>query len=176
MASDSASSFLKRNRPPRVNISYADPYDAEKLVELPFVMGVMADLSGNASPIEKAPVAERDFTDVTNSTLDDYISSITPGLSFNVENALDPDSTDRLGVNLEFKKMSDFGPAEIARQVPALNKLLEAREQLANLARYMNGKSKAQDHIRALLDDPDLMAALAARAGNDDEDAAEDKE
>lgn len=175
MASDSASGFLKRNRPPRVNISYADPYDSEKMVELPFMMGVMADLSGNASPIEKDPVADRDFTDVTNSTLDDYVASVTPGLSFNVENTLDPDSTDRLGVNLEFSKMSDFGPAEIARQVPALNKLLEAREQLANLARYMNGKSKAQDHIRALLDDPDLMAALAERAGGDDEDEAKEE-
>ncbi len=174
MASDSASGFLKRNRPPRVNISYADPYDSEKMVELPFMMGVMADLSGNASPIEKSPVAERDFTDVTNSTLDDYVASITPGLSFNVENTLDPDSTDRLGVNLEFSKMGDFGPAEIARQVPALNKLLEAREQLANLARYMNGKSKAQDHIRALLDDPDLMAALAARSAGDDEEEAKE--
>lgn len=173
MASDSASGFLKRNRPPRVNISYADPYDSEKMVELPFMMGVMADLSGNASKVEKAPVADRDFTDVTNSTLDDYVSSVAPGLSFNVENTLDPDSTDRLGVELHFDKMADFSPGEIARQVPALNKLLEAREQLANLARYMNGKSKAQDHIRALLDDPELMAALAARAGDDEEDAEE---
>ena len=175
MASDSASGFLKRNRPPRVNISYADPYDAEKMVELPFMMGVMADLSGNASPVEKDPVADRDFTDVTNSTLDDYVNSVKPGLSFNVENTLDADSTDRLGVNLEFSKMGDFGPAEIARQVPALNKLLEAREQLANLARYMNGKSKAQDHIRALLDDPDLMAALAARSGGDDDEDAKEE-
>lgn len=174
MASDSASGFLKRNRPPRVNISYADPYDSEKMVELPFMMGVMADLSGNASPIEKDPVADRDFADVTNSTLDDYVASVKPGLSFNVENTLDPNSTDRLGVNLEFDKMADFSPGEIARQVPALSKLLEAREQLANLARYMNGKSKAQDHIRALLDDPDLMAALAERAGSDDDEEKDD--
>lgn len=176
MASDSATGFIKRNRPPRVNISYEDPYDSEKVVELPFVMGVMADLSGNASKVEKMPLADRDFTDVTGSTLDDYVSSVAPGLSFNVENTLDEDSTDRLGVNLDFSSMDDFGPAAVARQVPALNKLLEAREQLANLARYMNGKSKAQDHIRALLDDPELMAALADRAGSDDDedDAGED--
>ncbi len=173
MASDSATGFIKRNRPPRVNISYADPYDAEKVVELPFVMGVMADLSGNASPVEKEAIGDRDFTDVTNSTLDAYVASVNPGLSFNVENKLDPDSTDRLGVNLEFKSMDDFGPAQVARQVPALKKLLEAREQLANLARYMNGKSKAQDHIRALLDDPELMAALAERAGSDDDEDGE---
>ena len=170
MASDSATGFIKRNRPPRVHISYQDPYDSQKVVELPFVMGVMADLSGNASPIEKEPLAERDFTDVTGSTLDAYVASVTPGLSFNVENRLDPDSTDRLGVNLQFKSMDDFGPAAVARQVPALKKLLEAREHLANLSRYMNGKSKAQDHIRELLNDPELMAALAARAGSDDDD------
>ena len=176
MASDSATGFIKRNRPPRVQIAYEDPYDSEKMVELPFVMGVMADLSGNASPIEKEPLAERNFTDVTGSTLDDYVASIKPGLSFNVQNKLDPDSTDRLGVNLEFNSMADFGPAQVARQVPALKKLLEAREQLANLARYMNGKSKAQDHIRALLDDPELMAALAARAGDDDDDGDDKKD
>ena len=171
MASDSASGFIKRNRPPRVNISYEDPYDSEKMVELPFVMGVMADLSGNASKVEKAPLAERDFTDVTGATLDAYMESVAPGLSFNVENTLDPSAGEKLGVNLDFSSMDDFNPAAVARQVPALNKLLEARTQLANLARYMNGKSKAQDHIRALLDDPELMAALAERAGDDDDDA-----
>lgn len=174
MASDSATGFIKRNRPPRVNISYEDPYDSEKMVELPFVMGVFSDLSGNASEVEKEPLAEREFTDVTAGTLDSYMASVAPGLSFATENKLDPDSGSKLGVNLKFESMDDFGPAAVARQVPALAKLLEAREQLANLSRYMNGKSKAQDHLRALLDDPDLMAALAARDA--DEDDATDKE
>lgn len=167
---DSATGFIKRNRPPRVNISYADPYDSEKMVELPFVMGVMADLSGNAPTVEKAAMGDREFTDVTGSTLDDYMASVGPGLSFTVENKLDPDSTDKLGVNLEFSSMDDFSPAQVARQVPAMAKLLEAREHLANLSRYMNGKSKAQDHIKALLEDPELMAALADRAGDDDDE------
>jgi type VI secretion system protein ImpB len=163
MGSDSATGFIKRNRPPRVMISYEDPYDSEKMVELPFVMGVMSDLSGNASKVEKVPMSERGFTDVTASTLDDYMKSVAPAVSFTVENTLDPEAGGKIGINLEFNSMDDFGPAAIARQVPALAKLLEAREQLANLARYMNGKSKAQDHIRALLNDPDLMAALAER-------------
>ena len=163
MASDSATGFIKRNRPPRVMISYEDPYDSEKMVELPFVMGVMSDLSGNASKVEKPAMAERGFTDVTASTLDDYMKSVAPAASFTVENTLDPETGGKIGINLEFSSMADFGPAAIAKQVPALAKLLEAREQLANLARYMNGKSKAQDHIRALLNDPDLMAALAER-------------
>lgn len=168
MASDSATGFIKRNRPPRVNISYEDPYDSEKMVELPFVMGVFSDLSGNASEVEKDPLTERDFTDVTAGTLDAYMASVQPGLSFTAENKLDPDSGSKLGVNLTFDSMDDFGPAQVARQVPALAKLLEAREQLANLSRYMNGKSKAQDHLRALLDDPDLMAALAARSADEE--------
>jgi len=173
MASDSATGFIKRNRPPRVNISYEDPYDSEKMVELPFVMGVMSDLSGNASPVEKPPVGERDFTDVTASTLDSYMASVRPGVSFAVENTLDPDSTDKLGVTLEFSQMADLEPAAIARQVPSLRKLLEAREHLANLSRYMNGKAKAQDHIKALLSDPELMAALAARSADDEDEAEE---
>lgn len=161
MASDKSTDFLKRNRPPRVNISYEDPYDSEKMVELPFVLGVMSDLSGNASEVDKPAMEERDFTDVTGSTLDDYMKSVAPGLSFNVQNEMGGEG--RLGVNLTFNSMDDFNPAEVARQVPALKKLLEARQHLANLQRYMNSKPKAQDQIRKLLNDPELMAALAER-------------
>ncbi len=160
---DSATGFIKRNRPPRVMISYADPIDANKQIELPFVMGVMSDLSGNASKIEKAPMADREFSLVSQDTLDDYMESISPGLAVNVKNTLDPEMGGKLSVNLNFKKMADLSPGEIARQVPALATLLEAREQLANLQRYMNGKSGAQDQLKALLSDPKLMAAMAER-------------
>lgn len=170
-SSDSATGFIKRNRPPRVQISYADPIDANKQVELPFVMGVMSDLSGNASKVEKPPVADREFTQVSTDTLDDYMGSVAPGLSVNVDNKLDPEMGGKMSVNLEFKKMADLSPGEIARQVPALNSLLEARQQLANLQRYMNGKSGAQDQLKALLSDPKLMAALNERRAK-----AEDKE
>lgn len=162
MASDKATDFIKRNRPPRVNISYEDPYDSEKMVELPFVMGVMSDLSGNASEVEKPAIDERDFVDVTAATLDDYMKSIAPGVSFNVENKL-AEGQGRLGVSLTFESMDDFNPAAVARQIPALKKLLEARQHLANLQRYMNSKPKAQEQIRKLLNDPELMAALAER-------------
>lgn len=162
MASDKATDFIKRNRPPRVNISYEDPYDSEKMVELPFVMGVMSDLSGNASEVEKSAIDERDFVDVTAATLDDYMKSIAPGVSFNVENKL-AEGQGRLGVSLTFESMDDFNPAAVARQIPALKKLLEARQHLANLQRYMNSKPKAQEQIRKLLNDPELMAALAER-------------
>ncbi|MDF3605038.1 type VI secretion system contractile sheath small subunit [Paracoccus sp. DMF-8] len=162
MASDKSTDFIKRNRPPRVNISYEDPYDSEKMVELPFVMGVMADLSGNASTVEKVGMEERDFVDVTAATLDEYIESVKPGITYNVDNKLG-DGQGRMGVSLEFNSMDDFNPANVARQIPALKKLLEAREHLANLQRYMNSKPKAQEQIRQLLNDPELMAALAER-------------
>ncbi len=173
MPSDSGSSFIKRNRPPRVQIAYQDPHDSEQMIELPFTMGVMSDLSGNDSKVEKPAVEEREFTDVTKDTLDDYMESVAPGLSFTVENTLDAESTDKMGVNLNFSSMDDFNPAAVARQVPALKKLLEAREQLANLQKYMSSKPKAQEHIKKLLADPDLMAALAERAGDEDEDDGE---
>lgn len=175
MPADSGSGFIKRNRPPRVQIAYADPYDSEKMVELPFVMGVLSDLSGNNPGVEKPAMEDRTFADVTKDTLDDYMESVSPGVTFTVENRLNPDSEEKLGVNLSFEKMADLEPAAVARQVPALAKLLEAREQLANLQRYMSAKPKAQAHIKKLLEDPELMAALAERAGSDDDDEDEEK-
>ncbi|MBQ2261478.1 MAG: type VI secretion system contractile sheath small subunit [Loktanella sp.] len=163
MPSDSGSGFIKRNRPPRVQIQYQDPYDSEKMVELPFVMGVMSDLSGNNPGVEQPAVEERGFADVTKDTVDDYMASIKPGMTFAVDNRLEPDSGKKLGVNLQFESLDDLEPAAIARMVPALRKLLEAREQLANLQRYIAAKPKAQEDLKRLLNDPELLSVLAAR-------------
>ena len=171
MASDKATDFLKRNRPPRVQISYEDPYDSEKLVELPFVMGIMSDLSGNASKVEKPEIEERDFRDVTAATLDQFVADVAPGVAFMTEDKLSGGENTKLGVELHFSSMEDFNPARIAMQVEPLKKLLEARMQLANLQRYMAGKPKAMEQIQKLLADPELMAALAARGGDEEKDA-----
>ncbi|MGI9353718.1 MAG: type VI secretion system contractile sheath small subunit [Rhizobiaceae bacterium] len=160
MSSDSGQKFIKRNRPPRVQISYEDPYDADQQVELPFVMGVMSDLSGNASKVEKAPMAERKFSGVDMDNFEKYMESVEPAVAFRVENKLSEKEGEQMGVELTFKSMDDMSPAGIAKQVPALNALLEARDQLANLQRYMDGKAAAEDQIKKLLSDPDLMAAL----------------
>ena len=167
MASDSGSSFIKRNRPPRVQIQYQDPHESEKMVELPFVMGVMSDLSGNNPGVEKPPVEERSFSDVTKDTLDDFMGSIEPGVTFMAEDRLNPGSGQKLGVNLRFNKMDDFDPAAIARQVPALRKLLEAREQLANLQRYIAARPKAQQDVQRMLSDPALLSVMASRLPTD---------
>jgi len=165
MAGDSGQKFIRRNRPPRVHITYEDPYNAEQKIELPFVMGVMADLSGNASAVEKPEISQRKFLDFDMDNFDQRMAAIEPAVSFNVPNKLGEDSSEKLSVALKFSKFEDFSPAAIARQIPATAKLLEAREQLANLLRYMDGKMAASDQIKALLADPQLMAALKDKLG-----------
>jgi type VI secretion system protein ImpB len=165
---DSGQKFIKRNRPPRVQIQYEDPYNAEKLVELPFVMGVMSDLSGNASDVEKAPIAERKYLDIDMDNFDDRMKAIKPGLAFHVSNKLgDAKGNEKMSIKLNFEKMTDLNPAQIVRQVPALAKLLKAREQLANLQRYMDGKVAAEDQIKSLLKDPELMKLLKERSAEE---------
>lgn len=172
--SDSGQKFIKRNRAPRVHITYEDPYDADVLVELPFVMGVMADLSGNNAGSEKPEMANREFVDFDMDNFDarmggtvdadgNRVGGIQPGMKFNVANTLSGDGSEKLSVDLKFNKMDDFKPAAVARQVPALAKLLEAREHLKNLQLYMDGKTDAEAKLRELLDDPALMEALRQR-------------
>jgi type VI secretion system protein ImpB len=176
MASDSGQKFIKRNRPPRVHITYQDPYEANKQVELPFVMGVMADLSGNASEVAKPPMADRKFVNVDMDNFDPYMESVKPAAAFRVENRLGDKSGEQMGVKLTFTKMADFEPAAIARQVPALRALLEAREQLANLQRYMDGKSAAEEKLRELLASPELMQAINDRRATALADQSESEE
>jgi type VI secretion system protein ImpB len=169
MARDSGQRFIRRNRPPRVHITYENPANAEEKVEIPFVMGVMSDLSGNTPGVEKEDFAARKFLDVDMDNLDDRMSALQPGISFRVDNKLADGAGDKLGVSLRFNKMADFEPAAVARQVPALAKLLEARQQLANLTRYMDGKVGAEETLRKLLADPELMKALKSRASESGE-------
>ena len=168
MATDSGQKFIRRNRAPRVHITYEDPYDAERLVELPFVMGVLSDLSGNYAGVEKPKVEERKFLEFDMDNFDNRMAAIQPGVTMRVANRLGEGTGDseKMSVNLRFNKMADFSPVAVARQVPATAKLLEAREQLANLLRYMDGKVAAEDQLKKLLSDPQLMAALKERAAS----------
>ena len=161
---DSGQRFIKRNRPPRVQIEYKDPYNAEKMIELPFVMGVLSDLSGNASEVEKLPLDQRKLLDVDMDNFDKRLEAIKPGVAFRVADKLSAEGSEtKLGVQLKFEKMADFEPAAVARQIPALATLLEARQRLANLQRYMDGKQAAEEQLRTLLKDPELMRLLNER-------------
>ena len=164
MAKESGQKFIRRTRPPRVHITYENPANAEEKVEIPFVMGVLADLSGNTPGVEKTEIVDRKFLEFDMDNLDARMAAIQPGVSFRVDNKLSDGAGEKMGVQLRFNKMADFEPAAVAKQVPALAKLLEARSQLANLARYMDGKVAAEASLRKLLADPKLMAALKDRA------------
>ena len=160
MARASSQKFIARNRAPRVQIEYdVELYGAEKKVELPFVMGVMADLSGK--PAEPLPsVDERKFLEIDVDNFDDRMKAIKPRVAFQVPNTLTGEGN--LNVEMTFDSMDDFSPSAVARKVDALNQLLTARSQLANLVTYMDGKSGAEELVSNLLNDPALLKSLAA--------------
>jgi type VI secretion system protein ImpB len=174
--STSSQKFIQRNRAPRVQIEYdVELYGAEKKVQLPFVMGVMADLSGN--PAEPLPqVADRKFLEISVDNFDERLKAMKPRAVFQVPNTLTGEGN--LSVNLTFESMDDFSPAAIARRVGALNELLQARQQLANLVTYMDGKTGAEELIAKVLRDPSLLQALASAPKPQDAgagDAGKDK-
>ena len=160
MAKASSQKFIARNRAPRVQIEYdVELYGAEKKIQLPFVMGVLADLSGKpAEPL--APVADRKFLDIDVDNFDSRMKAMKPRVAFQLPNTLTGEGN--MNVELTFESMDDFSPAAIARKVDALNKLLETRQQLSNLITYMDGKSGAEELVSKLLQDPALLQTLAA--------------
>ena len=159
MASSSSQKFIGRNRPPRVQIEYdVEVYGSEKKIQLPFIVGVMADLSGK--PAEPLPaVDERKYLEVDIDNFDERMKAIKPRVAFHVPNTLTGEG--QLAVDLTFEKMDDFSPAQVAKNVEPLEKLLTARGQLANLIAYMDGKSGAEDVLHKLLADPALLQAVA---------------
>jgi type VI secretion system protein ImpB len=169
MAKNSGQRFIKRNRPPRVHITYDDPTNAEQKIELPCVMGVMSDLSGNNPGADKVDIEQRKFLDIDMDNIDNRMAAIQPGVNFRVANKLAENTDEKMSVSLRFNKMADFEPAAIAKQVPALAKLLEARTHLANLLRYMDGKVAAEESLKKLLADPQLMLALKNRESSNDD-------
>lgn len=156
----SSQKFIQRNRAPRVQIEYdVELYGAQKKVQLPFVMGVMSDLSGN--PTEQLPVvADRKFLEISADNFDDRLKAMKPRVAFQVPNTLTGDGN--LSVDVTFENMDDFSPAAIARKVGPLRELLEARQQLTNLVTYMDGKTGAEELIGKVLRDPGLLKSLAS--------------
>jgi len=175
MAKRKASSqkFIARNRAPRVQIEYdLETYGAEQTINLPFVMGVMADLSGK--PEEALPaVADRKYLEIDVDNFDERMKAAKPRVAFQVPNTLTGEGN--LSVDLTFESMDDFSPAAVAQKVEALNKLLTARTQLSNLLTYMDGKGGAEEIVAKLLKDPALMQALSSTP-NPDEGSEETKE
>jgi type VI secretion system protein ImpB len=156
----SGQKFIARNRAPRVQIEYdVEVYGAEKKIQIPFIMGVMADLSGK--PVEPLPaVADRKFLEIDIDNFDDRMKAIQPRVAFHVPNVLTGEGN--LAVDLTFESMDDFSPAAVAKKVDGLNKLLEARTELNNLLSYMDGKTGAEELLAKVLNDPALLKTLSS--------------
>jgi type VI secretion system protein ImpB len=155
----SSQKFIARNRAPRVQIEYdVELYGAEKKVQLPFVMGVLSDLSGKpAEPLP--PVAERKLLEFDVDNFDSRMKSMKPRVAFQVPNTLTGEGN--MSVDITFENMDDFSPAAVASKVDSLNKLLTARQQLSNLITYMDGKTGAEELLAKVIADPALLSSLA---------------
>lgn len=169
--SSSGQKFIGKNRAPRVQVEYdVELYGAEKKVNLPFIMGVMSDLSGNpAEPLEK--VEDRNFLEIDTDNFNDRLKSMKPRVAFMVPNVITGEG--QIAVDMTFENMDDFSPAKVAEKVDGLKQLLEAREQLANLLSYMDGKAGAEGLLTKVLEDPALLKALAAQANQEKQDKGE---
>ena len=157
--SSSSQKFIGRNRAPRVHIEYeVETYGSAKKVELPFIMGVMADLYG--SPEEAPPdIADRKFLDIDANNFDDRLRALKPRVAFNVKNTLSEEGGS-LPVAITFERLDDFSPAAIARKVEPLRELLRAREQLSNLLTWSDGKADADKLLVRMLSNLDDFKQL----------------
>jgi type VI secretion system protein ImpB len=163
MAKESTQKKLERVRPPRVNISYdVETGGAIEMKELPFVMGVLGDFTGQ--PVEPlAKLKERKFVEVTLDNFDDVMASMKPHLAFTVENKLSDDpEAGKLGVDLTFKSLDDFSPDAVARQVKPLKELLDLRSKLADLRGTLQGNDKLEEILQSTLGDDEKMKKLKA--------------
>lgn len=163
----SSQKFIARNRAPRVQIEYeVELYGAEKKVQLPFVMGVLSDLSGKSTEAPP-PIADRKFLEFDVDNFDSRMKAMKPRVAFQVPNSLTGEGN--INLDISFESMDDFSPAAVASKVDSLSKLLEARTQLSNLVTYMDGKSGAEELMAKMLADPALLKSLAQTKKTDAE-------
>lgn len=160
---DSVQKRLERVRPPRVQLTYdVEIGDAIEQKELPFVMGVMGDFTGQPDP-EKPVVRlkDRKFVNVDLDNFDEVLSGMAPRASYRVKNKLSADGGE-FAVNLDFKKIDDFRPESVVEQVEPLRKLLEARTKLSDLRNKMAGNEKLEDVLGAVLSNTEQLKQLGA--------------
>ena len=165
MAKESLQKKLSRVRPPRVHITYdVETGGAIEKREIPFVVGVLADLSGQ--PEQPLPaLKDRKFVEVDKDNFDRVLGQMNPRLAFKVDNRLSEDDS-RLGVELRFRSMADFEPAAVAKQVPALRKLLELRNAMHNLRTSLIGNDKLESLLQEVLSNTETLKRIEAEAGS----------
>ena len=162
---DSVQKRLERVRPPRVQLTYdVEIGDAVEQKELPFVMGVMGDFTGQQDPDKPLPkLKDRKFVNVDMDNFDEVLGGMAPRATFRVKNKLSEDGGE-FAVNLEFKKMDDFRPESVVEQVEPLRKLLEARTKLSDLRNKLAGNDKLEDVLGEVLSNTEKLKQLGAEA------------
>ena len=166
MARDSVQQKLSRVRPPRVHITYdVEVGDALEVKELPFVMGVLGDFSGQ--PAQALPrLAERKFVEVTPDNFDDVLEKMSPRLAFSVPNMLSDDPKgSQLKVELNFHELSDFNPEQVAKQVQPLKELLELRTRLSDLRGCLQGNTGLDDLLHEIVNNTEKREQLGSELG-----------
>ncbi|MBL6077167.1 type VI secretion system contractile sheath small subunit [Belnapia sp. T18] len=157
---------LARVRKPRVHITYeVETEGAAVERELPFVVGVMGDFSGDPSEPLK-PLAERKFVQIDRDNFNDVMARIQPGLNIKVDNTLAGDGS-QMAVNLKFRSIEDFEPAKVAEQVPALKALMDTRAKLRDLMSKVDRSEELEGLLEEVLQDKDKLAALSSQLGLD---------
>ncbi|MCV2890317.1 type VI secretion system contractile sheath small subunit [Ruegeria aquimaris] len=178
--SESKQKVIERNRAPRVQIAYdVEHYGSPTTIELPFVMGVMADLAGESETREaKKAVVDRAFVETDAGRFNKFMEALAPRVKARVPNKLPAaegeEADEEMFVDLSFKSMSDFAPDKVAEQVPALAELLKMRRQLEELLSYMDGKVDAEKRIAQLLNNEPLLAQVADEAVKTNAGGSED--
>jgi len=164
MGRESLQKKVGRVRPPRVHITYdVEIGDAIEKRELPFVVGILADLSG--MPEKPLPgIAKRKFVDIDRDNVNDVMKKIGPRLAYKVDNRLSEDDT-KINVDLRFESMDDFAPAKVAEQITPLRKLLEKRNSLANLRSTLIGNEKLDQLLQSIIQDQEQLQRVGAEAG-----------
>lgn len=163
---------LDRVRPPRVQITYdLEKGDAIEKKELPFVLGVMADLSG--MPAEDLPaMKERKFVSIDRDNFDDVLKGMKPRLAFQVDNQLAKDGT-KLGVEMQFRRLADFEPEQVVKQIDPMRKLLEARSKLAELRNKMVTNDRLAEALQSILESTEKQQTIGKELGHEAPAAAE---
>lgn len=167
---DSVQKRLERVRPPRVQLSYdVEIGDAIESKELPFVMGVMGDFTGQQDPDKPLPkLKDRKFVNVDLDNFDEVLDGMAPKASYRVKNKLSPEGGE-FAVNLQFKSLDDFTPEAVVQQVEPLRKLLEARTRLSDLRNKLAGNDKLEDVLSDVLSNTEKLKQLSQEAGKDQE-------
>jgi type VI secretion system protein ImpB len=164
MARESTQHRLDRVRSPRVHITYdVEIGDAIEMKELPFVMGVLADLSGKPdTPLPR--LRDRKFVEIDRDNFNEVMKGMKPRLAFRVDNKLTDDDT-KLGVELRFQNIDDFSPERVAEQVEPLRKLVEVRQQLKGLLAKTDGNDRLAERLQEIISNTEKLQQLGQETG-----------